>query len=105
MKQSKINEMVVHAYENCIAEYDALRQRGNMPRMERLYRCNAVMIECGEYVLLRSYNTIVAAYDVSTDAMYDFLRYVYGYTATSAQHIAKFRNRFQPLEFFRYRRD
>ena len=42
------------------------------------------------YYVLRSYNTIVAAIDVSNDTLYDFLRYVYGYTATSAQHIAKF---------------
>lgn len=102
MNQSNINELVVHTYENCMAEYDATRQRGNMPRVERLNSCKAVTFVCGEYVLLRSYNSIVAAYDVATDAMYDFLRYVYGYTATSAQHIAKFRNRIQPREFFRY---
>lgn len=42
------------------------------------------------YYVLRSYNTVVAAIDVRTDTLYDFLRYVYGYTATSAQHIAKF---------------
>ena len=48
--------------------------------------------ETGElmYYVLRSYNTIVAAIDVSNDTLYDFLRYVYGYTSTSAQHIAKF---------------
>ena len=32
----------------------------------------------------------MAAIDVRTDTLYDFLRYVYGYTSTSAQHIAKF---------------
>ena len=42
------------------------------------------------YYVLRSYNTIVAAIDVRTDTLYDFLRYVYGYTSTSAQHISKF---------------
>ena len=48
--------------------------------------------ETGElmYYVLRSYNTVVAAIDVSNDTLYDFLRYVYGYTATSAQHISKF---------------
>ena len=48
--------------------------------------------ETGEllYYVLRSYNTVVAAIDVRTDTLYDFLRYVYGYTSTSAQHIAKF---------------
>lgn len=39
---------------------------------------------------LRSYKTIIAVIDHETDTLYDFLRYVYGYTATSAHHIAKF---------------
>lgn len=39
--------------------------------------------------LLRSYKTIVAAYD-GRNTVYDFLRLVYGYTATSAQHVRKF---------------
>lgn len=48
--------------------------------------------ETGEllYYVLRSYRTVIAAIDVRTDTLYDFLRYVYGYTATSAQHISKF---------------
>lgn len=63
----------------------------------RLRSCSAEVapiIDCetGEllYCVLRSYRTIVAAIDVRTDTLYDFLRYVYGYSATSAQHIAKF---------------
>lgn len=43
-----------------------------------------------EYYVLRSYNTIVAAIDTRTDTLYDFLRKVYGFTSTSAQHISKF---------------
>ena len=64
---------------------------------KRLRSCSAEVApvmdaETGElmYYVLRSYNTIVAAIDVSNDTLYDFLRYVYGYTATSAQHISKF---------------
>ena len=64
---------------------------------KRLRSCSAevapvIDAETGEliYYVLRSYRTIVAAIDVRTDTLYDFLRYVYGYTATSAQHIAKF---------------
>lgn len=63
----------------------------------RLRSCSAEVapiIDCktGEllYYALRSYNTVVAAIDVRTDTLYDFLRYVYGYTSTSAQHISKF---------------
>ena len=66
-------------------------------RFKRLRSCSAEVApvmdaETGEllYYVLRSYWTIVAAIDVRTDTLYDFLRYVYGYTGTSAQHIAKF---------------
>ena len=64
---------------------------------KRLRSCSAEVApvidsETGEllYYVLRSYRTIVAAIDVRTNTLYDFLRYVYGYTATSAQHISKF---------------
>ena len=64
---------------------------------KRLRSCSAevapvIDAETGEllYYVLRSYRTIVAAIDVSNDTLYDFLRYVYVYTATSAQHISKF---------------
>ena len=64
---------------------------------KRLRSCSAEVApvidsETGEllYYVLRSYRTVVAAIDVRTDTLYDFLRYVYGYTSTSAQHIAKF---------------
>ena len=63
----------------------------------RLRSCSAevapiIDYETGEllYYALRSYRTVVAAIDINTDTLYDFLRYVYGYTSTSAQHIAKF---------------
>lgn len=48
--------------------------------------------ETGEvlYAVLTSYNTVVAILDYATNTLYDFLRYAYGYTATSAQHITKF---------------
>lgn len=39
---------------------------------------------------LISYNTVVAF--TVHETVYDVLRYVYGYTATSARHIAKYRH-------------
>lgn len=57
----------------------------------RLHSCNACVLTSGNYYLLKSYSTIVAAIDADGN-LYDFLRYVYGYTSTSAKHIAKFRN-------------
>lgn len=63
---------------------------------KRLRKCNArvaqvVDVEQGKvYWVLVSYRTIVAVIDTATDSLLDFLRWSYGYTATSAQHIAKF---------------
>lgn len=56
----------------------------------RLRSCQAHVANIGSISVLRSYDTIIAVIDHTTDTLYDFLRYVYGYTATSAKHIAKF---------------
>lgn len=56
----------------------------------RLRSCQAYVADIGNISVLRSYDTIIAVIDHTTDTLYDFLRYVYGYTSTSAQHIAKF---------------
>ena len=61
---------------------------------ERLNYCQAETYQTRGYSFLRSYNTIVAFIDDSGN-MFDVLRLVYGYTATSAKHIAKFRNKFR----------
>lgn len=64
----------------------------NEPFIEwkRLRTCSAYVCKLGRFYILKSYRTIVAVIDTSTDTCYDFLREVYGYTATSAQHITKF---------------
>lgn len=62
--------------------------------IEQLNHCQATVFDCERYILLRSYQTIVAAIDKSTGICYDWLRLVYGYTATSAQHISKFVNKY-----------
>lgn len=56
----------------------------------RLRTCQAYVYETRSFYVLRSYNTVVAIIEKSTDTCYDFLREVYGYTITSAQHIYKF---------------
>ena len=64
--------------------------------VKRLRSCSACVHTCtlnetGEVVyVLQSYGTLIAI--ISGNTLYDFLRYVYGYTSTSAQHIAKFRS-------------
>lgn len=57
----------------------------------RLRSCSAVVHETDNYYFLQSYNTIIAFIDKTTDTCYDVLRLVFGYTSTSAHHIAKFR--------------
>lgn len=56
----------------------------------RLRSCNADVFETASYYVLRSYSTVVAVIHKPTDILCDVLRMVYGYTSTSAQHIAKF---------------
>lgn len=56
----------------------------------RLRTCQAYVYETPSFYVLRSYNTVVAIIEKSSDTCYDFLRKVYGYTSTSAQHISKF---------------
>ena len=65
-------------------------QSPELIRSEKLRSCQATVYIYEDYILLKSYRTIVAGIDRKTDTLYDFLRMVYGYTSTSAQHIAKF---------------
>ena len=63
-------------------------------RIEQLNHCQATIFETEKYLLLKSYQTIVAAIEKETGTCYDWLRLVYGYTATSAQHISKFMDKY-----------
>ena len=61
-----------------------------MGLVERLYFCKAwiVIPDNSDFIILRSYSTIVAAFQRSTGILW-----VFGfYSNTTAQHIAKFRN-------------
>ena len=73
-------------------------------RSRRLRTCSAVVLETSNYYVLQSYATIIALIDKETDICYDFLRYVYGYTSTSGQHIAKFRHDYEAVQSLTYRR-
>lgn len=56
----------------------------------RLYYCKAWIIkpDFSDFLILQSYSTIVAAYQFSTGILW-----VFGYySATTVQHVAKFRN-------------
>ena len=57
----------------------------------KLYSCNAEILECNGSLVLVSYDTPIAVFVQGDMALYDCLRVVYGYTATSSQHISKFK--------------
>lgn len=60
----------------------------------RLNSCKAFMYDTQDYIVLKSYRTVVAIIDKRDMALYDFSRYVYGYTSTTSQHIAKFARKY-----------
>lgn len=68
---------------------------------KRLRTCNAKVGVFQDYTILVSYCTIVAF--IKDKILYDVLRYNYGYTATSAQHIAKFANDYEVKERYTWR--
>lgn len=90
-EQIAINEQVITAIEKFNASHCYY---GNSYKLRNCSAsvADAIDRETGEilYHVLTSYNTVVAIIDVQTDTLVDFLRYVYGYTSTSAQHISKF---------------
>lgn len=71
---------------------------------ERLNYCKAFILELDNKCLaLTSYGTLVAVFDRQTGFFYDVLRYTYGYTSTSARHIAKFRSMLSKSILMEYR--
>ena len=84
----------INAYIEDMIETYIIPEMHDMVYHSRLRTCSAWVYETENFYLLRSYNTFVASYNKETHEFIDFLRYVYGFTSTSAQHIAKFRNDF-----------
>lgn len=84
-------QLVINA---CIAKVygDVLHELADADviSIKRLRACQAEVVETSSWFVLRSYYTFVASIHKETRTGYDFLRLVHGYTATSAQHIAKF---------------
>lgn len=87
-EQLKINEKVEAIFE----EVYRIDVHERVSKCKRLRTCSAYVCKLGRFYILKSYRTIVAVIDTSDDTCYDFLRKVYCYTSTSAQHIAKFRH-------------
>ena len=87
--KNEINAIVEKEWEKAYTEYKTECDRSHS---HRLRSCTAWVYDTPNYYFLRSYNKIIAFIDKTTDTCYDVLRLVFGYTSTSAQHIAKFRN-------------
>lgn len=89
--QKVINYVSKNLYDMAYNEFKKKRNRERVV-WKQLRSCQAEVCETENYYILRSYNTIVAVIEKETDIFADVLRLVYGYTSTSAQHIAKFRH-------------
>ena len=94
--QLTINNTVISAYEKWSFDREPITSS------HRLNYCNAYVLDTANYLVLRSYHTDIAIIDKRTGVMYDFLRFVYGYTVTSVQHIAKFEKLYEPSARFTY---
>lgn len=89
-EQLTINAICNNEREKALYELEKEAASVNGVDVKRLRSCSAMVYTTTNYYILRSYNTIIAVIDKNTDTLFDFLRIVYGYTATSAQHITKF---------------
>lgn len=98
-EQEIINAKVEQAYDAAMDEYDKVPQYYST----RLRTCSACVITLPNWYILRSYATPIAAIHRATGICYDALRMVYGFTATSAQHIAKFAHDYGETERLTYR--
>ena len=96
-EQTSINEAVLYHYNKYISDETQIPYNTH-----RLRPCSACVYYTDDYIVLQSYATVIAIIDRKTMILYDFLRYVYGYTATSVQHLAKFRKDYKPVKTYSY---
>lgn len=89
-EQMRINELCEIMWDRARTEYYE-EYRNLVVPWSRLRSCQAWTVETEHYIFLKSYETIIAVIDKASDTLYDLLRGVYGYTNTSARHIAKFK--------------
>jgi len=86
-EQRKENEIVKSFYEEFEKKY---RGKYLLAKSNQLRSCQAYVYHFENFEILKSYNTVIAIYDRANNKTYDFLRYVYGFTMTSAHQISKF---------------
>lgn len=86
--QVKINQEVL---SNWAQAKEVWEKVPNNVTVTRIDYCQCGYIVWGPYIFLVSDSTMVAYIDPD-GVLVDVLRLVHGYTASSAKHIAKFRN-------------
>lgn len=85
-EEALMNEEVIAIVD----KYNEEVKQNGLHHGTRLRTCQAYVYETPSFYVLRSFNTVVAIIEKNTDTCYDFLRLVYGFTRTTAQHISKF---------------
>ena len=92
--------------EQYIDELNAEISVEGLHHWARLRNCQAHIYTTTHFTILRSYSTIVAVIyqrmPTAAPIFIDFLRLVYGYTSTSAHHIAKFKHDYYNGKGFEY---
>ena len=89
MKKGEQREINIKV-ERVIERFNTMVLTKEAAKVSQLYTCNATVYDTYYYIVLQSNNITVALIDKADMYLYDFSRYVYGYTTTTAQHIAKF---------------
>ena len=101
MTQKQKQQLINSAIHLALNEFE--NNNDGLVKIGRLRTCNATVYENERYIVLMSYTTTVAFIDKREQKAYDIPRLVYGYTSTSAQHIAKFFNDYaRGYEQYRY---
>jgi len=98
-QQIATNAICKNVFATAMNEFD----NSSKMNLGKLRNCTAEVLETENYFFLRSYNTIIAVMYKWTGECFDVLRMVYGYTATSAQHIAKFARDYHETNRYTYR--
>ena len=91
----KINAQCYELFDYALSEFYFIADQKGI----RLNSCKAWVYETEHFFILQSYNTIVACIEKKSDVLVDVLRTEFGYTATSAQHIAKFSRKYGSGKF------
>lgn len=100
-EQNVINKQAEQMFKSAINELGVCALCRLMGK--RLRSCQAQVIETQNYYILQSYQKYVACISKGTGECADVLRKVYGFTRSSAKHIAYFKSDYGATETFTWR--